>query len=181
MTPTEMLIDLIDFNATWMKNSVAEMSPELLAWRTDPGGNSINNSIWHASRMLDIFQTRFLEGKEQEDELYFADKWDEKLGYDSRGIGLLEMGSLIGYSQAEVEAVPFFEMEALWGYFDAVHEKTKAYLADLPEGALHELRTGFNSEQPVYAWVRHVYLDEVRHLGEILAIQAMWQRQLRQD
>lgn len=177
MNSIEMLIDLIDFNADWLKNSVSEMSAELLVWRTDPGGNTINATVWHVARMLDIFQTRFLEGKEQEDELYFAAKWDENLGYDSRGIGMMGMGSLIGYSREEVAGIPTFAMEPLLAYFDAVHKATKDYLVGLPAGGLQSLRKGFNSEQPVYAWIRHVYLDEVRHVGEILAIQAMWQRQ----
>ena len=177
MTPVEMLIDLIDFNADWLKQALAEMSDELLIWRPDPGANNINNTVWHVSRMLDIFQTHFLDGKEQEAELYFADGWAEKLGYDSRGIGMMGMGSLIGYTAEEMHAIPTFAMEPLLAYFDATHETTKAYLRALPEDGLEQMRKGFSAEQPVYAWVRHVYLDEVRHLGEILAIQSMWQRQ----
>lgn len=104
MTPTEMLIDMMDFNANWMKREIGAL-PE------------------------------------------------------------------------EVNAIPPFELALLDNYFDKVHQAMYAYLRSLPEETgLDEIRKGFTTEQPVYAWVRHVFQDTVRHFGEVFTLKAMWER-----
>ncbi|MCA9965158.1 MAG: DinB family protein [Anaerolineales bacterium] len=177
MTPIEMLIDLMEFNANWIKNEVADMPTELLYWTPDPAANSINVTIWHVARMLDVFLVRFLQGQTQEDELWFRDGWDKQVNYDSRGLGIAGFGSVIGYTAEEVAAIPQFERALLFDYFDQTHQAIYDYLRGLPEGGLDELRQWGKNEQPVYAWVRHVFQDSVRHCGEILTLQAMRERQ----
>lgn len=52
MTPTEVLIDMIEFNADWMRKAISEMSPELRRWQPDPEANNINVTVWQCGKEL---------------------------------------------------------------------------------------------------------------------------------
>ena len=41
---------------------------------------------------------------------------------------------------------------------------------------LDEPPIGFEGRQPNYFWVRHPLFDMTRHVGELLAFKAMWDR-----
>ncbi len=175
-TRPEMLADLVAFSAGWTRDAVAKMPDAMLRWRPDEQANAIDLTVWHIARMVDIFGTRFVQGREQDDELWFTGGWAERTGYDPRGIGIQGMGGLLGYTQEEVAAVPVFTRDELLAYFDATHDALTAHLRAMDDAALDEPRAGISVEQSTYAFVRHLLMDTTRHSGEIFAIAEMWRR-----
>ena len=177
MNRAEMLADLFAFNAGWTRNAVKDMPAELRAWKPDAEANSIDVTLWHVARMTDIFLTRFLQGREQDEEIWFAEGWAERSGYDPRGLGIQGMGGVIGYTPREVAEIPDFGLETLLAYFDASTEAFCDYLRGLPDEEVDAMRRSFTSEQSLYAYVRHLLMDCARHCGEILTLQMQWARE----
>jgi hypothetical protein len=58
-----------------------------------------------------------------------------------------------------------------------VYDEVKEYLAHKPMEDLLMPAAGFDGRYSQYQCIQMALLDNVRHLGEVFAIQARWQRQ----
>ncbi|MDX1416839.1 MAG: DinB family protein [Candidatus Promineifilaceae bacterium] len=171
-----VLFELMDTNDWYIHDLLEKGDREMLYWTPDGRGNSISVTIWHAARALDVFLHQHVLGGGAESELWFASGWAERTGYDPRGIGTHGWGMLTGYSEEEVQAVPRFETAVLRGYYDEVLGAVRGYLRETADEALNEMAPGYEGKQTFYFWVRHPIFDLTRHVGEILALKALWER-----
>jgi hypothetical protein len=87
------------------------------------------------------------------------------------------MGMLIGYTLAEAAEVPQLSNKQLLGYLDEVYDTVSAYLENTSIAILLTPAAGFEGRYSKYQCVQMALLDNVRHLGEIYAIQAKWDRE----
>jgi hypothetical protein len=87
---------------------------------------------------------------------------------------------LTGYTQEEVAAIPQLTREQMLGYLDKVYDVAKEYLASTPIEKLQTPAAGFDGRYTKYQCIQMALLDNVRHLGEIYAIKARWDRQIKQ-
>lgn len=179
MNANDVLIDLLEDNRRRLHRVIGEMSDELLHWTPDPGANSIAVTVWHMGRLFDVFLTRQVNGDMAENECWFSRGWAHKTGYDPRGIGRDGWGSVNGYTAEEVAAIPRFTGEQLLAYFDDVHDTVKTYLRNTPIDELQTAASGFDGQYTRYQCIQMALLDNVRHLGEIFTLQAMWDRRNR--
>ena len=83
---------------------------------------------------------------------------------------------LTGYTQEEAAALPLLSREQLLGYLDEVYDAVKEYLASTPEQALLRPGAGFEGRYSNYQCIQMPLMDNARHLGEIYAIKAGWER-----
>ena len=176
MNANEVLIDLLEDNRRRLKRVLQGLSAESLDWRPDAQGNSIALTVWHMGRIFDVFLTVQAWGEPAEEECWFRGGWDRRSAYDPRGAGQNGWGMLTGYSSQEVAAVPRFSRELVLGYLDEVYDRVKGYLADTPIEDLLEAAAGFEGRYSRYQCVQMALLDNIRHLGEIYALKARWQR-----
>ena len=181
MTDKEILLDLVDYLAKNLHETIGDLSIQTLSWQPDPGANSIAATAWHICRMLDRLSIRLLNNRPAEAELWLARGWSARTGYDPRGIGWFDVGILAGYTRAEVEEVPILPAEGLLAYLDQVHEALSASLNDLSSDALAQPALGLPQEPSWTAWglIRVFLMNAFEHLGEIKAFVAMWERQAR--
>jgi DinB superfamily len=179
MNASEVLIDLLQDNLRRLHRVLEAMQEECLRWRPDPGGNSIEVTVWHIGRLFDVFLTQLVEGKDAAHEVWFTQGWAELTGYDPRGIGREGWGSVNDYSQAEVAAIPKLNREQLLGYCDQVAERVTAYLRVTPIEALLQTGPGLGARFSKYQLIQMALLDNVRHLGEVLTLKALWERTAR--
>ncbi len=181
MNANEVLIDLLEDNRRRLHRGLDRMSGECVQWEPEPDANNILVTLWHMARMLDVFLTQNARGNPPEDECWFRLGWAQLTGYDPRGLGQSGWGMLTGYTRGEVVAMPPMRREQVLGYLDDVYDTVKDYLAGIPEGLLLTPGEGFEGKYSKYQCIQMALMDNVRHLGEIFAIESSWKRRMNQS
>ena len=179
MNANDVLIDILEDNRRRLKRGLKKMSDECVLWRPDPDANSIVLTIWHMARILDVFLTQQAKGNSSGEECWFRYGWVEQTGYDPRGIGQEGRGMLTGYTQDEVAAIPQLTKEQVLEYLDEVYDTVKEYLESISAETLQTPGVGFDGRYTKYQCIQMALLDNVRHLGEIFAIEARWNRYIQ--
>jgi hypothetical protein len=176
MNANEVLIDLLEDNRRRLKRLVVGMDDDCLQWRPEVDANSIAITIWHMGRIFDVFLTRQAQGKPSGEECWFEGGWAVLTGYDPRGSGLNGWGILTGFTPQQVDSLPPMSSEQLVTYLETVYDRVKNYLEAITEKELLEPAPGFDGKYSRYQCIQMPLLDNVRHLGEMLAIEIKWSR-----
>jgi hypothetical protein len=176
MNANDVLIDLLEDNRRRFHRTFGALSDACLYWTPAPEANTIAVTVWHMARIFDVFLTRQVNGDPPEAECWFKQGWAGRTGYDPRGIGQNGWGMLTGYTQEEVAALPPLTRAHLLGYLDGVYDVVRAYLAATPTEVLLTPAAGFDGRYSKYQCIQMALMDNVRHLGEIYAIKARWER-----
>jgi hypothetical protein len=177
LNANDVLIDMLEDNRRRLHRALNSMSDKCVHWKPEPDANNIAVTIWHMARILDVFLTQQAKGDLSGDECWFHYDWDEKTGYDPHGIGQNGWGMLTGYTQEEVAAMPLLTKEQVLEYLDEVYDIVKEYLVSMSIEQLQTPGAGFEGRYSKYQCIQMALLDNVRHLGEIFAIEARWNRQ----
>ncbi|OGO26331.1 MAG: hypothetical protein A2136_01920 [Chloroflexi bacterium RBG_16_54_11] len=178
MNANEVLIDLLEDNRRRLHRALSIMSDDTVLWKPDGSANNIVVTIWHMARIFDVFLTQQANGDSSDEVTWFRCGWAEKIGYDPRGIGQYGWGMLTGYTREEVAAMPQMTSEQVLEYLDEVYNTVKVYLACTSMEKLQTPASGFDGKYTKYQCIQMALLDNVRHLGEIYAIEANWSRQI---
>jgi hypothetical protein len=181
MNANDVLIDLLEDNRRRLQRVLDGMSDECILWRPDADANSIAITVWHMARILDVFLTQQANGCAPAEEAWFRRGWAQLTGYDPRGLGQNGWGMLTGFSQSDVAAMPQLARAQILGYLNDVYDAVKGYLSSTSEEQLLSSAPGFEGKYSKYQCIQMALLDNVRHLGEVFAIQARWQRQEKQQ
>jgi DinB superfamily len=177
MQGKDLLLDLLDDNTRRVRQLLEEITDGCLHWQPDLDANSIAVTLWHASRAFDVFMMQHIKGQSNEKEIWIQSGWANKSGYDPRGVGTNGWGMLTGYSPDEMRRIPRFEKEILRGYYNEMVAIIQSYLEKTNEEELSQTAPGLEGRRTKFYWVRHPLFDLTRHVGEILALKAMWERQ----
>ena len=175
-TVNDVLVDLLDDNRRRLGRVLDRLDPSALHWRPGPTTNSIALTVWHMGRLMDVFLTRMVRGAPAGEESWFRGGWAERTGYDPRGLGRDGWGSLNDYTPEEAEAVPRLSAEGSLGYLDNVYGALRVYLARTSNSELQRPAPGFDGRFTRYQCLQMALMDNVRHLGEIMALRARWER-----
>lgn len=124
----------------------------------DSEGNTIAWLIWHLTRIQDD-HVADAAGTEQ---VWTTAGWADRFGLP---FGAGETG--YGHSAGQVAAVRVESGELLTGYYDAVHERTVAYVEGLSEADLDRI-VDERWDPPVTLGVRLVSVisDDLQHVGQ---------------
>ncbi len=172
----DVLVDLLDDNRRRLGRTLDRLDPAALHWRPDWATNSVALTVWHMGRLMDVFLTRMARGAPAEEECWLRGGWADRTQYDPRGIGRDGWGSLNDYTQDQVDAVPRLTVEQSLGYLDDVYGAVRRYLAGTPNSDLQRPAPGFDGRYTRYQCIQMALMDNVRHLGEIMALKARWER-----
>lgn len=155
-----------------VRQSVARVTDGLdadaLAWRPDPGANSIAWLVWHATRIQDD-HVADLAGRPQ---AWTDDGWAERfaLPFDRHDTGF-------GHTADDVAAVRLDGPGLLVDYHDVVAERTTRYLDAVDADELSRV-VDEGWDPPVTAGVRLVSVinDNTQHVGQAAYLRGMLER-----
>jgi hypothetical protein len=167
MTSTEVLADAFGRIRDLVHNAVEGLSPEELAFRVDGEANSIAWLVWHLTRVQDDH----VADAAGVDQVWTGSGWAERFGLP---LQVSETG--YGHSSEQVGVVRC-DGGQLLGYFDAVHERTLAFVRSLSDGDLDRVvDTRWNP--PVTLGVRLVSVlgDDLEHVGQAAFVRGIVQR-----
>jgi Protein of unknown function (DUF664) len=169
MTSPDLLADAFSRIREAVEEAVLGLTPAQLAYRPDPGANSIGWLVWHLTRIQDDH----IAGVAQAEQVWDSGQWAKRFGLPpgSRDTGY-------GHGPESVAVVRPESSEVLLAYYDAVHEKTTRYVANLTEedyGRIVDRRW----DPPVTLAVRLVSVisDDLQHAGQAAYLRGMIERQ----
>ncbi|MGI9007250.1 MAG: mycothiol transferase [Streptosporangiaceae bacterium] len=158
MTTAELLADALSRVREVVHQVASGLTPQQLAYQPQPGANSVGWLLWHLTRVQDDHLSE-VAGAEQ---AWTADGWADRFGLP------YEAGAT-GWSQ-EAQDVGQFSVgsaELLTGYYDAVHERSLAFVAGLTDADLDKV-VDQRWDPPVTVGVRVVSVidDDAQHAGQ---------------
>ncbi|MBE3141028.1 MAG: DinB family protein [Thermoplasmata archaeon] len=180
MNANDILIDLLEDNRRRLYRVFDAISDECVIWKPEAEANNIAVTVWHMARIFDVFLTQQTIGDSSGEECWFCYGWAEQTDYDPRGIGQNGWGMLTGYTQEEVAAMPQLTRGQVVEYLDKVYDTVKEYLVNMSMEKLQTPGAGFDGRYTKYQCIQMALLDNVRHPGEIFAIEARWNRLVKQ-
>lgn len=134
------------------------LGEEALAYRPEPGANSIAWLVWHLTRIQDDHLSEIAG----QDQLWSGGSWAADLGMPADP---LKLGQ--GDGPDDVAAIRPSDPAALLAYHDAVMDRSVAYLRTVDEAELGRL-IDFSYDPPVSVGVRLVSVlsDNLQHAGQ---------------
>ncbi|RKR85867.1 uncharacterized protein DUF664 [Micromonospora pisi] len=167
MSSAEILVDAFGRIRELVHDVVRDLSEQQLTYRVDRDANTIAWLVWHLTRIQDDHLAD-AAGTEQ---VWTAEGWLERFGlpFDPGATGY-------GASPEEVAAVRVGR-DLLTGYYDAVHGRTVAYVANLTESDLARI-VDPNWNPPVTLAVRLVSVvgDDLQHAGQAAFVRGIVRR-----
>ncbi len=172
MTIAELLADAFGRIREVVHQAVDGMTPGQLAYRPEPGANSIAWLVWHLTRIQDD-HIADVAGTSQ---VWIfgpsGSTWADRFG-------LPFAASATGYGDGPeaVAAVQVNSGELLTAYYDAVHQQTLNYIQGLSEADLDRI-VDKSWDPPVTLGVRLVSVisDDLQHAGQAAYLRGIIER-----
>jgi Protein of unknown function (DUF664) len=164
----ELLVDAFGRVREVVHRVVDGLTPEQLAFRVDPGANSIAWLVWHLTRVQDDH----VADAAQAEQVWTSQGWVERFG-----LPLDPLATGYGHRAADVASVRVASGELLVGYHDAVHQQTTRYVEGLGDADLARI-VDRSWDPPVSLGVRlvSVIADDLQHAGQAAFVRGVVQR-----
>ncbi|MET7394460.1 DinB family protein [Dactylosporangium sp. NPDC005572] len=166
MQVNELLIEGFGRLPELVHDAVDGLTAEQLRWAPAPGANTIGWLVWHLTRVQDSHLTELIDGAE---ELWVTGDFAGRFGLDP------DPGNTgYGHTAADVATVRAESPDALIAYFDAVHERTIAFLEKLSPEDL-DVIVDERWDPPVSLGVRlvSVWDDDTQHMGQAAYVRGL--------
>jgi uncharacterized damage-inducible protein DinB len=165
MRANEVLLDLYGRLPDLVRAAVDGLSPEDLARPPSPGANTVGWLVWHLTRVQDDHVAE-VAGRPQ---VWQEGDWARRFGLDAAST---ETG--YGWSAEQVASLRPESAEVLIAYYDAVAERTTAFLAALVDADLDRV-VDERWDPPVTLAVRLVSVadDDLEHVGQAAYVRGL--------
>jgi uncharacterized damage-inducible protein DinB len=165
MTTAELLADALSRVKEVVHQAASNLTPDQLAYQPQPGANSIGWLLWHLTRVQDDHISE-VAGTEQ---VWTADDWVGRfdLPYETEATGWSQEAGQVGRFSVS-------SADLLTGYYDAVHERSLAFVATLADADLDKI-VDDRWDPPVTLGVRLVSVidDDVQHAGQAAYVRGL--------
>lgn len=164
-TSTSLLTDGFERISEVVHTTAEGLTPEQLSTQIAPAANTIGWLLWHLTRVQDSHLSE-VTGEQQ---VWTAGGWCDRFGlpFDPKATGY-------GQSSDDVAAVQGIDSGQLTGYFDAVHERTLAYVVGLTDADLEEIiDTRWDPPVTLAARLVSVISDDLQHVGQAAFIRGL--------
>lgn len=168
METRDVLADAFERIREDVRSVTHDLDADALAYRPDPGGNSIAWLVWHATRVQDDHVSEIAA----RDQAWLSEGWADRFALP------LERGDTgYGHTSSQVDAVRPDAPDILVGYHEAVVERTFAYLETVDAAELDRI-IDERWDPPVSVGVRLVSVvnDQMQHLGQAAYVRGMFER-----
>jgi uncharacterized damage-inducible protein DinB len=168
MLAKDILIDGFSRIREEVHATVDGLPPDDLNARPDETANSISWLVWHLTRVQDD-HVADAAGTEQ---VWLTEDWGKRFGLD-----LPRRDTGYGHTSAKVARVRVESGDLLLGYYDAVHERTLAYLGGLAAQDFERV-VDERWDPPVTLGVRLVSVlsDDLQHVGQAAYVRGLVQQ-----
>lgn len=146
------------------------VSEDDVRWQPHPDSNSAGVTVWHVARWCDVLGSRWYAGGAAEQDAWHQEGWKDSTGYEPDGVGFLGLGTLTGYTPAEMRAVPHLGAPALGEYLAQCTQRLVAQIDALGDGVLDGPRIGGLTP---YQTIGATLQGSFGHVGEIDALVAL--------
>lgn len=168
MNTAELLVEAYGRLQPLVHAAADGLGEDELVFRVDGEANSIAWLIWHLARVQDHHLAQ-ASGREQ---LWTSSEWPQRFGLPAQA-------DLTGYGDSadQVALVRAESAELLTGYYDAVHDRTIAYLRTLSDADLDRV-VDTSYDPPVTLGVRLVSVlgDDLQHVGQAAFVRGITER-----
>jgi hypothetical protein len=163
MKAAELLQTIISEMNMVLLSDVKDLTPEHLAWKPAPGANPIGFIFWHLVRIEDEFVSDLLE----KPSIWESEKWDAKLGMDTKAHGM-------GFQEPEVDKVAALPLAEIMGYAKLVIQTVDDYLKSLDDDKLDVAPNPEKPKRTIAMILRNFILAHGWwHIGEIKYLKGM--------
>jgi hypothetical protein len=165
---SELLIEAYDRLPELVRSAVDGLTPQQLCWTPAPGANSIGWLVWHLARVQDDHLAELL-GRGQ---VWVEGDWSVHFGLEP------DPGDTgYGHGPAEVALVRPASAQVLVDYYDAVAERTRAFLRGLTPEDLDRV-VDERWDPPVTLGVRLVSVldDDDQHAGQAAYVRGLLEK-----
>jgi uncharacterized damage-inducible protein DinB len=165
MTTAELLAEALSRVKEVVHQAASGLTADQLAYQPQPGANSIGWLLWHLTRVQDDHICE-VAGTEQ---VWTAGGWEPRFGlpYETEATGWSQEAGQVG--QFSVGSA-----DLLTGYYDAVHERSLAFMATLSDADLDKV-VDERWDPPVTLGVRLVSIidDDTQHAGQAAYVRGL--------
>jgi len=168
MTSSQLLTDGYTRINELVARALKDTTLTELAFRPDPGANSIAWLVWHLTRVQDSHLAELRD----EDERWVSEGWAERFD-----LPLAVASTGFGHTSDQVALLGSASRELLDGYHDDVHEHTLRFLEGLADPDLDRV-VDTSWDPPVTLGVRliSVLSDNLQHAGQAVFVRGISDR-----
>ena len=163
-----ILIDSFTRIRDYLFEVLEGMTPDQLAWRPQPDGNSIGWLAWHLTRIQDDH----LAGVSGAEQVWVSAGWCDRFG-----LPFSPPATGYGHRSPDVDAVRVSSVDLLTGYHQEVFESSVALLERVTEPDLGRI-VDSSWDPPVTLAVRlvSVIADDLEHVGQAAYVRGLLER-----
>lgn len=165
MDVNDLLMDGYGRLPDLVRSAVEGLSTDDLRWAPGEFANPIGWLVWHLTRVQDSHLAELIDGKQ----VYLSGPWPQRFGLepDPEDTGYDHTIEQVGTVRPE-------SVEALVGYYDAVHEVTVGFLRGLTATDLDRV-VDERWDPPVTLGVRLISVldDDLEHVGQAAYVRGL--------
>jgi DinB family protein len=165
MTSSQLLTDGYTRINELVARALKDATTAELAFRPDPGANSIAWLVWHLTRVQDSHLAEIRD----EDERWVSEGWAERFE-----LPLAVASTGFGHTPDQVALLGGASRELLGGYHNDVHAHTLGFIEELGDADLERV-VDTRWDPPVTLGVRLVSVlsDNLQHAGQALFVRGI--------
>jgi len=162
----------IDGMSTMLGTVLAEVDEASFARRPGAELNPLGFIYFHILRIWDMDLNVLIRGQTPGEDAWHRGGYTEALGYDPDGKGGRGLGIGFGYTDDEVDEVPYL-IDPLRRYHEQLIEETRAYLADASDEELRRETSFMGQPSSTGLRVQHIAAHSWNHIGEMRMTKGM--------
>ena len=169
MSELAVLRRMIDSTYSLLASTVEGATERQFSERPGPGLNPAGFLYFHVLRHWDRDVNILCRGQALESDAWHRGGFGDELDYHPLGLGLRGLGTGIGYTDAEVDAVPT-NLEILNRYQQMLYAETIDYMDGLDDNRINEeIENPFAPVNPftISARLQHLVTHTNYHTGDI--------------
>jgi hypothetical protein len=159
--------------ADMLGKQLADLSDTQLATRPTATLNPPGFIAWHLMRVWDFDLNQLIRGQARDADAWHRGGFQEQMGYEPIGNGPGGSGIGFGFSDVEVDAVPY-RLDVLRSYLAQLLSETDAYLAGASDADLTvKMERAPIGEFTPAARIQHAIAHSWNHTGELRMTKSM--------
>ena len=172
MAHRDIYIEQVQAMSDMLAGQVAELDDTLLNTRPGQYLNPPGFLYFHILRVWDMDLNVLVGGSKPSDDAWHRGDYAATMGYNPDGKGGRGMGIGFGYTDAEVDEVPY-QGEPLKRYHEQLIAETLSYLNDANDEELARDITAMGQPTTTGARIQHLVGHSWNHIGELRMTKSM--------